>query len=292
MKRCVLSLAALAVFGSAWAKEAPSRTPPVPDTVRVVRDIVYAKYGQREVKLDLYLPKDPPAGKLPCILTIHGGGWRSGNKERFGRFASKFAESGFAAACVGYRLIPEVQIRHCVEDVKAATRWVRANAEKYHIDTDRLGAFGGSAGAHLAAMLGTSFKEKKLEGTGGNEGQSSRVHAVVALATPADLSAFGRFNPDKAAAALISPITYVDSDSAKFLLMHCKSDGLVPPEQSKRLLGKLEAAKVPARLVTFDSGGHAFWNGTGPEARKALADSVKFFEETLKAEKPKADAGR
>ena len=120
-------------------------------------------------------------------------------------FAAAFAAKGFAAACVGYRLRPEVDIPQCVEDVKAATRWVRANAAKYNIDADRIGAYGGSAGAHLAAMLGTSFKAKKLEGKGGNEGVSSRVHAVVAMATPSDFTKFSRaFRGDKEAAAGIS----------------------------------------------------------------------------------------
>ncbi|MGB2822767.1 MAG: alpha/beta hydrolase [Phycisphaerae bacterium] len=263
----------------------------MPETVKVVRDIVHARYGDREVKLDLYLPKDPPAGKLPCIMVIHGGGWRSGDKERFARFAARFAEKGFAAPCVGYRLIPEVQVRQCVQDVKASVRWVRANAEKYNIDSERIGAFGGSAGAHLAAMLGTSFKAAQLEGAGGNEGVSSRVHAVVSMATPADLSAFGRAKGQEDA-KLISPAAYVDSDSARFLLMHCKGDGVVPYKQSLILQEKLEKVKVPVRLITIDGKSHAFWNGTSSVAAKALTDAVEFFEQALKGRmgKPVAPA--
>ncbi len=263
------------------APRAPGPKFQVPETVRVVRDIVHARYGDREVKLDLYLPKDPPAGKLPCIVVIHGGGWRSGNKERFARFASRFAARGFAAACVGYRLIPEVQVRQCVQDVKAAVRWVRANAGKHNIDGDRIGAFGGSAGAHLAAMLGTSFKARQLEGTGGNEGVSSRVHAVVSMATPADLSVFGRARGLEGA-KLISPAAYVDSDSARFLLMHCTGDRVVPYKQSLILQEKLEKAKVPVRLITIDGKSHAFWNGTSAVALKAATDAVEFFQQALK----------
>jgi len=261
----------------------------VPETVRVVRDIVYARYGDREVKLDLYLPKDPPAGKLPCVVVIHGGGWRSGNKETFARFAARFAEKGFAAPCVGYRLRPEVRIRQCVEDVKASVRWVRANAGKYNIDSDRIGAFGGSAGAHLAAMLGTSFKARRLEGAGGNEGVSSRVHAVVGMATPADISAFAR-DKTKEDAKLISPAAYVDPDSARFLLMHCTGDRVVPYKQSLLLQQKLEKAKVPVRLITIDGKSHAFWNGTSSVAAKALTDAVEFFQQALKGKTGKSAA--
>jgi acetyl esterase/lipase len=271
--------------GPSTRRAAPFR---VPDTVKVVRDIVYARYGTREVKLDLYLPKAPPAGKLPCIMVIHGGGWRSGDKNRFARFASRFAEEGFAAACIAYRLRPEVQVRQCVEDAKASVRWVRAHAKEHRIDEGRIGAFGGSAGAHLAAMLGTSFKAKSLEGKGGHEGVSSRVHAVVSLATPADLTAFGRAALDKEAARLISPAAYVDPDSARFLLMHARGDRVVPYKQSTILLEKLKAANVPSRLVTLEGNSHAFWNGTTPEAVKALADAVAFFQQALKGRKPQA----
>lgn len=263
----------------------PSFKPP--DSVKVVRDIVYATYGDRKVMLDLYLPKSPPAGKMPCIMAVHGGGWRSGDKNRFARFASTFAEKGFAAACIGYRLRPEVEVRQCVEDAKASVRWVRANADKYSIDVERIGAFGGSAGAHLVAMLGTSFKTAKLEGKGGNEGVSSRVHAVVALATPADLTAFGRFMDSAEAARLISPATYVDSDSAQFLLMHCKGDRVVPYKQSLILQEKLKKANVPVKLITVESGGHAFWNGTSATATKVRTDAVRFFQEALKSPKTK-----
>ena len=266
----------------------PNRRAPgfkLPDSVKVVRDIVYATYGDRKVTLDLYLPKGPPSGKIPCIITIHGGGWRNGDKNKFARFASKFAENGFAAACIGYRLMPEVKVPQCVEDAKASVRWVRANAKKYNIDPDRLGAFGGSAGAHLVAMLGTSFKVEKLEGDGGNKGISSRVHAVAALATPADMTAFGRFAGNAEAAKLISPASYVDKDSAQFLLIHSKGDRVVPYKQSIILQEKLTEASVPVKLTTIEGGGHAFWNGNTPTAAKALADTVTFFRKTLKHRK-------
>jgi acetyl esterase/lipase len=271
------------------ANRSPGPKLKVPETVRVVRDIAYAKYGDREVKLDLYLPKDPPAGKLPCVVVIHGGGWRSGNKERFARFAARFAEHGFAAPCIGYRLRPEVQIRQCVEDVKASVRWVRAHAGNHNIDSGRIGAFGGSAGAHLAAMLGTSFKARQLEGTGGNEGVSSRVHAVVGMATPADMTAFGRAG-GKEDAKLISPAAYVDADSARFLLMHCTGDRVVPYKQSLLLQEKLKEAKVPVKLITIDGKSHAFWNGTSAVAAKALTDAVEFFQQALKGRTSKSVA--
>ena len=254
---------------------------PLPENVKVIRDIVHAKYGDREVMLDLYLPKKSDGKPIPCIMTIHGGGWRSGNKERFARFASDLAEHGYAAACIGYRLLPEVTFPAPVVDCKAAVRWVRANAEKYAIDPDRIGAIGGSAGAHLVAMLGTSHQVAELEGDGGHPGISSRIHAVVALATPADLTRYAeRTGTSKKLAQLISPITHVDGQSAPILLIHSDNDGTVPYQMSVDLQAKYKEAGVRAELVTIERGGHAFWNSPKwfPDT---MTRAKAFFDEVL-----------
>jgi pectinesterase len=252
----------------------------LPDSVKVERDIVYATYGERKVMLDLYLPKQPGAGKIPCIVVIHGGGWRSGDKTRFAALAGELAGRGFAAACIGYRLLPEVEFPAPVMDCKAAVRWVRANAAKHGIDPDRIGAIGGSAGAHLAAMLGTSSGEARLEGEGGNPGVSSRVQAVVAMATPADMSAFAeRTKIEKGLAALISPVTHVTKDSAPVLLMHGTMDRTVPMAQSELLLATYRKAGARAELVKVDGAPHAFWNGQWFE--DSVARAAAFFREHL-----------
>lgn len=288
MKKYIcFAVACLAVVsGSIGAKRGSSAFEP-PESVTVERDIVYATYGKRKVMLDMYLPnfkksRKPPKGKIPCIITIHGGGWKSGDKNRFARFASRFAENGFAAACISYRKIPEVGVPQCTEDAKASVRWVRANAKKYNIDPDRLGAFGGSAGAHLVAMLGTSAKVEKLEGDGGNKGVSSKVHAVAALAVPADMTLYPRYSKNAEEAKLISPLTYVDKDSAPFLLIHALGDRIVRHKHSVDFKKKLKEAGVPVELITIRSTNHGFWNGNSPTAKKTLADAIAFFQKTLK----------
>jgi pectinesterase len=253
----------------------------VPDSVKVVRNIVYARYGEREVRLDLYLPKQPAAEKIPCIVVIHGGGWRSGDKTRFAAQAADLADKGFAAACIGYRLLPEVSFPAPVVDCKAAVRWVRANAGKHGIDPGRIGATGGSAGGHLTAMLATSHKARELEGEGGNAGVSSRIQAAVAMATPADLTRnAGRQNLDPAVARLVSPVTHVDKDSAPMLLLHSDADATVPYQQSELLLAKLKEAGVKAELVKIPGAPHAFWNGE-TWFEDTMERTVKFFREQL-----------
>ena len=159
----------------------------LPQTVRLVTDVVYARYEARELRLDLYLP-EPAAARVPVIVVIRGGGWRSGDKEGFRHIAGYLADAGFAAASIEYRVVPEAVFPAAVQDTKAAVRWLRANGSEYGIDPDRIGAIGGSAGAHLSALLGTSHKVHRLEGAGGHADVSSRVQAVVAMATPTDFT--------------------------------------------------------------------------------------------------------
>lgn len=169
-----------------------------------------------------------------------------------------------------------------IVDCKAAVRWVRANAAKHGIDPDRIGAIGGSAGGHLVAMLGTSAGVKELEGDGGNPDVSSRVQAVVAMATPADMARFAeRTNPKPAAELikLISPVTHVSKDSAPILLLHGTRDNSVPMAQSELLLEKYKTAGAPAELVKIEGGPHGFWNGAQFDETMKLA--VRFLRARL-----------
>lgn len=284
------ALIAVLVVGSALAEERKERRPAkqsakadfkLPDSVKIVPDLVYAQYGERKVLLDLYLPNSPAQKALPCIMVIHGGGWRNGDKQRFAPIAASLADHGFAAACIGYRLLPEVEFPAPIQDCKAAVRWVRANADKYGIDGAKIGAIGGSAGAHLAAMLGVSHKVAALEGAGGNQGVSSRIQAVIPMAGPSSMTRYAeRMSISKELADLISPLTHVDADSAPMLIMHGEDDRTVPMEQSEMLQQKLQRAGVPAEVVRVAKGPHGFWNQK-PWFDDTMSRAVKFFNATL-----------
>ena len=132
------------------------------------------------------------------------------------------------------------------------------------------------------AILGTSYKAEKFEGTGGNPSVSSRVQAVVAMAAVTDFTTFGeRMQLSKDEAALISPVTYVDKDSAPLLLLHGDGDKLVPLKQSEILLAKYKEAGAPAELFTFKGSGHGFWN-PDPGFTESMDRAVSFFRDKLK----------
>src|SRR5262245_36610238 len=127
----------------------------VPDTVTVEKNIEYGKGGGKALQLDLYSPKKL-THPLPAILFIHGGGWTSGYRQIYHYYCTKFAEHGYVVATASYRLAGEAPFPAAVEDVKCAVRWLRANAKKLGIDSDKIAVAGGSAGGHLAMMIGYS----------------------------------------------------------------------------------------------------------------------------------------
>jgi acetyl esterase/lipase len=264
---------------------------PVPATVRVVHDLVYAEYGERRLKLDLYLPSESgKRGATPAVIVVRGGGWRSGDKEAFGFIAGQLAKEGFVAASIEYRTSAEARFPAAVQDVKAAVRWMRAHASAYAVNPMAIGAIGGSAGAHLVVMLATSGGVKDLEGAGGNTTTSSEVQAVVAMACVCNMNMKGTAvaefigAPLEAHAAEIkaaSPITYVSKRSAPLLLLHSQTDPVVPFEQSVEIERLYRSVGAPAVLKAIDAPRtHAFWNDTRyfPETIK---HAIEFFRKHL-----------
>jgi len=275
------------------SQERPRRPIPlrIPEGVKVLRDLPYVEGGHERNRLDLYLP-EKAEGQLPLVVWIHGGAWAMGSKE--GCPAVPLTTKGYAVASINYRLSQHAVFPAQIADCKAAIRWLRANAAKYHLDSDHIGVWGASAGGHLVAMLGTAGGVKELEGTGGNLDQSSRVQCVVDWFGPSDLltMAGSHDNPGSPEARLIggpvqenkekarkaSPVTYVSKDSAPFLIMHGDQDKLVPLSQSEVLAEALKKAGVETTLVVVQGNGHGGPGFGSPENRKLIVD---FFAKHL-----------
>ncbi|MEK7409379.1 MAG: alpha/beta hydrolase [Acidobacteriota bacterium] len=280
---------------AAQQQEPPFR---LPEGVEMKTDLVYARYGQREMHLDLFLPK-AGAGPFPAVVYIHGGGWRGGNKGAFRRQAAHMATQGFVGACIEYRLSGEAKYPAAVHDAKAAVRWLRANAAAWRIRPDRIGAAGGSAGGHLVALLGATHAMRELEGEGGNPGQSSRVQAVAPFNPALDLEGLVRGNPQAPATSPLalflgfsyaerpdlyrqaSPVAHVSKASAPFLFLHGTDDKTTPYEHSVAMMKKLQAAGVHAEIFTAEGAGHGFFNRP-PWFEPTLKRMEAFFTRLLK----------
>lgn len=267
---------------------------PSPD-VELVRDVEYGSAAGRALLLDLARPKQhAPEGLLPAFVYMHGGAWESGGKEDGAPAICYYAQHGFAAASVGYRLSGEAQFPAQVEDCKCAVRFLRANAATYGIDPLRIGAMGASSGGHLAAMLGLTG-EGKFEGDGGWGHFSSSVCAVCDLFgvsdflqmprrhDPGALSATARFlggtiDEIRDHYAEASPVTYVHAGAPPFLLIHGDADELVPLRQSELLRDALKRAGADVTFHVVKGAGHGSRNVINPEVRAMI---LAFLNEKL-----------
>ncbi len=248
-----------------------------------------ARYGNESEfqVLDLYMPKNA-SGPLPVVIHVHGGGWAIGEK---GGGPLGLVSEGYAIAEVEYRLSQEAKFPAQADDVKAAVRWLRANAAEYGLDGDRFGIIGESAGGHLASLAGTSGNSPAFGGEAG-------VHAVVDYYGPVDFNSVagagegdpywdyasfasmligGGISSNPAVVASANPISYVDSEDPPFLIIHGTNDSMIPYDESLMLYRALRDAGVNATLIAVEGGEHGgFSNQMELDARVE-----EFFRDAL-----------
>lgn len=263
-------------------------------------DLAYAGTENPRQQLDFFIPQNRVSDQpLPLIAFIHGGGWKNGNKRSGLRRVAAFVESGqFVGASIGYRLSGEAKWPAQIHDCKAAIRWLRAHAQEFGIDPDRIAVMGSSAGGHLVAMLGTSGDVKKLEGTLGKHiDVSSRVNCVVDEYGPTNFLTMNDFpsrmdhlSADSPESQLLgqritkvprlvreaSPITYVSKDDPPILIIHGTKDPLVPYQQSVVFAAALKAAGVTVMLQRIENGEHG-----GFGSREISVRTKAFLEKHL-----------
>jgi acetyl esterase/lipase len=285
----------LALALAAWPQAAgqnPSASQPPPASGAVEEDVVYASINGTALHLDVYEPPDRGNRTRPAIILIHGGSWTSFDKSTMSGMGRFLSRSGFVAFAVDYRLFDGKDNRWPaqLDDVQRAVRWVRANASKYDVDPQHIGAFGHSAGAQLAALLG-------MEDTRDNSDPalakySSKVQAVVDISGPTDFTTDHDPDGDAFLTGFLggdyakhpemwrdpSPVFHVEKDNAPFLIMHGSQDKEVPISQAQELSDKLSAAGVTVSLVKVDDV-HTF---EAPENRRRVAvESRDFFDKYL-----------
>jgi acetyl esterase/lipase len=223
---------------------------------------------------------------------IHGGAWQGGNKGEFEGLLRDSARAGYVAVSIDYRLAPKDIFPAQIEDAKCAVRWLRANAQRLHVDPERIGAVGSSAGAHLAMLIGTSDTSDGLEGSGGSNDASSRVQCVVSFAGPTNLlseypdvskkliATFlgGPVADKESLAKQASPITYVSKDDPPMLLMQGTKDPLVPHDQAVQMSEALTKAGVGGRVELMLGEGH----GWPREHTRVMSATFEFLGRYLK----------
>lgn len=288
-------------FAAGWFlhDKIPWENAPSVPGVRETLDIEYGKGGDLPLYLDLYQP-EVTDGKQPGLLLYYGGGWRQGRKDQLRSYAQHFAKNGYVVAAVQYRLREIGRWPNSIQDAKCAVRWMRAHADQYGIDPERLGVMGNSAGAYLALMVGYTPDVPEFEGDGGWPEHSSAVQAVVDVYGPVDFTepirrnhplilAYmnGTYEEDPSRYEKASPIRYVTPTTPPTCVIHGTVDMLVPVHQSDWLVEKLREEGVPHLYSRIDGWPHAM------DFVKEVHDHTSalvlaFFDEHL-AEAPAED---
>ncbi|MGV3706701.1 MAG: alpha/beta hydrolase fold domain-containing protein [Arcticibacter sp.] len=244
-------------------------------SVKESRGLVYCRVGKRDLRIDAFQPAKKRSSGYPAVLIVHGGGWRSGNRTQHIPLAQHLADAGFASFTVEYRLSTEALYPAAVHDVKAALRWMRANAKKFNIDSSKIAITGFSAGGELAAFVGTTSGMARFEVGECNRSQSSDVQAIVDIdgtlsfvhpesgegddrkSTSAATYWFGygkAENPDLWKDA--SPLTHAANNKAPVLFLNSSVERMHAGRDDFRKV--LNANGVYSEVFTFENSPHSF----------------------------------
>ena len=273
-------------------------------------DIVYHQSTDLDgkpmsLKMDLITYND--GKERPCVIYITGGGFMMAPKEGGLYNRHEIAKAGYVVGSIEYHVIRNGIYSDAVKDVKAAIRYLRANADKYGIDASQIAVWGESAGGYLTAMVGTTNGVKDFE-EGENSDQSSEVQAAIDVFGLSDLTKIGA-DYDEAAeqahftvsspdgqyihgknsgltsldkpevVAKSNPINYVDKNDPPFLLFHGTDDSLVSPSQTLLLHTALQKANVPSTRYVITGVGHGGGQFSSPEV---LGIMIEFLNKSLK----------
>ncbi|WP_347243672.1 alpha/beta hydrolase [Thermogutta sp.] len=258
--------------------------------VTVKTDIVYKTVDGESLMLDAYLPQG--TGTRPGVVLIHGGGWRGGDKSSYRAWGISYAQLGVAAFSINYRLSHVAKYPAAVEDCLDAVRWLRTHAEEFHLDPERLGVEGGSAGGHLALMVALTEPDSSAVDSHGQP-LKNWVRCAVSFAGPTDLTDAESIEASTEKQSLVaflgctlsecperhreaSPITYVSPDDPPVLLVHGTADRVVPFKQANLLEKALKKAGVPVEVLALEGCGHDF-GCLDREGRNKLLEKTRRF---------------
>ncbi len=267
------SAGALMFFTLCASAQQPLDASKPPNYVKTA-DILYAVIDGRQLGLDLYMPND--VDNPPLLVWVHGGRWLRRTKEDV--FTTALVGEGFAIASIDFRLSVDAPFPAQIHDIKAAIRFLRANATTYGYDATRIGIHGRSSGGHLTALVGVTNGNKELEGSVGEHlDQSSDVQAVVSYFGASNLTSIldqstpfgvtlrsaalalllgGSLEQKMELAKLASPVFHVDATDPPLLLLHGDQDPQMPINQAHELHGVYKEHGLPVHFEVIHGAVH------------------------------------
>ena len=275
----------------------PQPSPTLP-YAQLIDNVPYCTVDGDPLTMDLYFPKNTNQRPAPIVLNVHGGSWSAGDKKgnETSRDIPELVARGYIVAAVNYRHAPAHKFPAQIQDIKCAVRFLRAHATLYHIDPNRIGAFGCSAGGHLVSMLGVADKSAGYDDGGEYANYSSRVQAVVAMSAPTDLTlydasrldmlerVFGAKSMTDTILAKYSPINYITQNAPPFLIIGGDHDVVVPLRQSQELYIQFQAQSHNAQLVVVQNGDHCLLSQDmtmTPSRLQVTKMMMDFFDQAM-----------
>lgn len=276
----------------------------VPDSIEVEWNVVYGQQGSRKLLADLFLPKQQPQSELGkserrrALIVVHGGGWHSGDKTKFQALSIKLASRGYVVAAIEYRLADEAEFPAAIDDCFSAVRYLRANADRFNIEPQQIGAVGGSAGGHLVGLMASGSDNAVLIGKGANREVSSSVQAAVVMAGPMEMltgsvadksrnqpkqsnaNRWLRATVDEAPDLYRAADAYaqIDEKTAPILFLVGEHD---LPSRNQPSREKLQRLGIKTGLRVFADGKHGCWNRL-PWMDQMVDEMVDFFAVELR----------
>lgn len=283
MKKLIISCLLLVAASFTQAQEtAEVKKVTYPTGFSEQLNVVYAKVGDWEGKMDLYLPPTDK-GPTPVVINIHGGGFNKGNKESQTGFNS-FFKNGYAVANIAYRLVQIAPAPAAVEDTRCALIYLIKNAKTLNIDPNRIVIMGGSAGGHLALMGGLLGNDTKFDGNcpGVKDVKVAAIidkYGITHVGNWPSSSAkrwLGDRANDQAFVQSVSPLYQAKKNSPPVFIVHGDADPVVPYQQSVDLKKKLDELGVKNKFITVEGGEHGkFPAEKNSEVNKAIIDFLK-----------------
>jgi acetyl esterase/lipase len=243
------------------------------------KDVAYLGDARNE-KMDVYLPDNEAGDLVPAVLLIHGGGWRVGDKasSRERGIAATLSDAGYAVFSINYLLnkgernpqtgkmvITEVAWPQSLYDCKSALRFIREKASEFNVDVSRIAVMGGSAGGHLAMLVGATAEDDEINRHGLYLDQSNHVSCIINFygvyqTLGRRLSPLGGASEEMIARydEMAAPATHLDAQVPPMLIVHGTKDKTVSIEQSRKLVRDLDALGIEHRFVEVPGAPHSF----------------------------------
>lgn len=259
------------------------------DNIIQIKDLVYKNLDAKTLHLDAFYKNENT--KLPAVILIHGGGWKSGNKSQMQFMAQAIASKGYSCFAIEYRLSPEAKYPAAILDVKSAIKFIKSNAEKFNVDPSRIAVLGCSSGGQMAALIGTTNENSAFEDKD-DWSQNAKVQAIIDMdgilafkhpesqeGKAASLWLGGTYEEKPETWQQASALTHTDKNTPPILFIN--SDMIRYHAGRDDMIAILDKNGIYNEVQTIKNSPHSFWF-FNPWFDEMINYTTQFLDKVLK----------